>query len=125
MARKGYQGESPSDRSINIMDKFIRKNEQRKNREVTKSNEPKPMNQWSLKEQLEFWDNITPEQRFDLDWTSYSVWIKEIQRLTGCFNPTFTDLALKHKNEFTKLFDSKISPKDALRKLRTDKIIWI
>lgn len=125
MARKGYQGESPSDRSINIMDKFIKKNERRRQRNDNVDLEPKPMSCWSLKEQLEFWENITPAQQFELDWTSYSKWLREIQILTGCYNTTFTDLALKHATEFKSLYDSKINPKDALRKLRSDKIIWI
>ena len=79
MGRKSaHTGESPKDRSINIMDKFITRNMNREKHQPFKSGIRKdpyiPIHQWPLKDQIEYWENRTDEDRFDDKYPIYSYW---------------------------------------------------
>ncbi len=60
MAKKTTIGESPKDRSMNIIDKFI-KREERKNRHKEilpgrRKAKDVPIDMWPLKDQIEYWE---------------------------------------------------------------------
>ena len=70
MGRKSaHTGESPKDRSINIMDKFITKNMNKEKYQVQKSGRRKdpniPIYMWPLKDQIEYWESRTDADRFN------------------------------------------------------------
>ena len=59
MSKKATIGASPKDRSMDLMDKFIKKQE-RKNRHkealpARRKSKDVPMDLWPLKDQLEYW----------------------------------------------------------------------
>jgi hypothetical protein len=59
--KSAHTGMSPKDRSINLMDKFIRRNENR-NRDLPfvsgiRKDSNIPLNMWPLKDQIEYWDS--------------------------------------------------------------------
>ena len=127
MARKGYQGESPTDRATNIMDKFIQRSDRKAARQETKPPRRKdpniPMELWPLKDQIEYWDNMSESDKFDRKYTSYGTWLNEVKEKSGLYPITFTDFTAKHKPYLKELFDDKIEPRAAVRKLEQQGII--
>lgn len=127
MSKKGYQGESAKDRATNIMDKFIQRNDQRKERTETKSffrKDPNiPMELWPLKDQIEYWDNMSDSDKFDRKYPSYGTWLNEVKEKSGLYPITFTDFTANHKPYLKELFNDKIEPRAAVRKLEQQGII--
>ena len=70
MSKKSTIGQSPKDRSIDIMDRFIKKNERRnKHKEHLpgrRKDKDVPIDLWPLKDQMEYWENQTDEQKLDI-----------------------------------------------------------
>lgn len=123
MGRKSaHTGESPKDRSINIMDKFIaRSNKQSAHQPQlpARRKDPNvPMELWPLKDQIEYWDRRTDTDRFNETYPAYSYWIHEVQQGSGVHPTFFTDCALKLKPMLLEMYDSKISIKETIRELR-------
>tara|TARA_R100000656_G_scaffold66748_1_gene50627 strand:- start:10 stop:399 length:390 start_codon:yes stop_codon:yes gene_type:complete len=129
MGRKGYQGESPADRSINLMDKFIRRNEKKQSLEKIFPGRRKdkniPMDLWPLKDQIEYWDSLTPADWFDRKYPSYIDWLDELQSISAQYPTTFTDQISGHKDRIQEVFNKKIKPRKALDILRKEGIIWV
>jgi hypothetical protein len=126
MARKGYQGESPKDRAINIMDKFIqrtdRKNIQQERQTLRRKDPNVPIELWPLKDQIEYWENRTEEQEFFQKYT-YSSWYNEVLTKSGMYSITFRDCVAKHKNRLQELFKQCTSTRDAVSLLQKENII--
>jgi hypothetical protein len=117
-----HTGMSPKDRSINIMDKFIAKNEKRnKNKPVlsARRKDPNiPIHMWPLKDQIEYWDNRTAADRFDDEYPIYSYWIDAVQKQSRVHSTFFADYAIKLKPELTEMFAQKTPVKEAVSMLR-------
>ena len=68
--KSAHTGESPKDRSINMIDKFITKStNQQKHHPVLpgRRKDPNiPIYMWPLQDQLDYWENQTDSERFDL-----------------------------------------------------------
>ena len=123
MGRKSaHTGESPKDRSINIMDKFIaRSNRQSAHKDIlpARRKDPNvPMELWPLKDQLEYWERRTDKDRFDERFPAYSYWIIEVQQSSGVHSTFFTDCAIKLKPLLLELFANKTSIKETVRQLQ-------
>lgn len=126
MATKGYQGDSPADRATNIMDKFIRK-QNRKNalqeKQPLRRKDPDiPIHLWPLKDQIEYWDNMSDAERFDRKY-SYPNWYDEVLKCSGLYHITFTDCVSSKRNRLREIFASKVTPREAVDILRKEKII--
>jgi len=123
MGRKSaHTGESPKDRSINIMDKFIARSN-KKNAHKTllpaRRKDPNvPLDLWPLKDQLEYWESRTDADRFDETYPAYSYWITEVQQNSGVHSSFFTDCAAKLKPLLLELFERKTPVKETVRELR-------
>ena len=126
MARKGYQGESPTDRATNIMDKFIRRSERKAAQQETKPlirKDPNiPMELWPLKDQIEYWDTRTPEQIFHSKYIYHS-WYDEVLEKSGLYPTTFLDCVSKHKSRLEELFNQCTSTGKAVSILQKENII--
>ena len=123
MGRKSaHTGESPKDRSINIMDKFITKNMNKEKYQVQKSGRRKdpniPIYMWPLKDQIEYWESRTDADRFNDTYPVYSFWIAEVQKLSKVHHTFFNDCIAKLKTELQQMYDDKIMPRDAVAELR-------
>jgi len=120
--KSAYSGESAKDRSINIMDKFITKNENRNKHQQllpARRKDPNiPVNLWPLKDQLEYYDNLTDADRFDEQYSAYSTWYDTIKKQSGVYHQTFIDFAGKFKTEMREMWVRKTAPKEALSWLR-------
>ena len=120
--RSVHTGISAKDRSTNLMDKFISRNEKRA------QNQPKlparrkdpdvPLDLWPLKDQIEYWENRTDEDRFDDVYSAYSTWYDEVKRLSGVYPSTFIDFTAHLKQDMREMWEQKLSPKMAMRELR-------
>ncbi len=131
MSKKATIGASPKDRSMDIMDKFIKKQE-RKNRHKEalpgrRKSKDVPMDLWPLKDQLEYWENITDGQKFDRKYRSYIDWMDTLKELTGYPDSSFIDMIApaKNKERMRELFDQKVLPKQAQQTLQKEGILWV
>jgi hypothetical protein len=123
MGRKSaHTGESPKDRSINIMDKFIaRSNKQQAHKTLlpARRKDPNvPVDMWPLKDQIEYWESRTAADRFNEEYAHYSKWLIDVQQLTGTHPSTFTSYIKPIQETVKGLFESKTFPKVAARELR-------
>ena len=123
MGRKSaHSGESPKDRSINLMDKFITKNSNREKNQPrlpARRKDPSiPINLWPLKDQLEYWNTRTDADRFDDEYPIYSTWYDEVKQRSGLYPATFVDFTSKLKLEMKQMFEDKVFPKHAILDLR-------
>ena len=119
MGKKGaHSGLSPKDRSINAMDKFIRRNEQRNELETRLPERRKdknvPINLWPLKDQIEYYENRTESQKFDEQYPNYSKWYDKIKSISGVYPKTFLDYISPLKQDMKNMFASKTTPRDAM-----------
>jgi hypothetical protein len=131
MSKKATIGDSPKDRSMEIMDKFI-KREERKNRHkellpARRKSKDVPMDLWPLKDQIEYWENITPEQKFNRKYGSYIDWLDTIKDLTGYPDRSFMDMIspVKHRERMKEVYDQKVLPKQAYQMLVKENILWV
>ena len=120
--KAAHSGESPKDRSINMMDKFITRNSNRQKNQPFQTQRRKadniPMNLWPLKDQLEYWENRTDADRFDERFPSYSYWITAVQKKSGVYPTTFTDFTSKHRTLLKEMYAKKTDVSDAVYELR-------
>jgi hypothetical protein len=123
MGRKSaHTGISPKDRSINIMDKFIsRNNNKQKNSPVIsgRRKDPSiPVDMWPFKDQVEYWENRTNTDRFNEAYASYSTWYSEVKSKSGVYHRTFDEFTYKLRDEMKTMWTNKTMPKDAVLELR-------
>jgi|TARA_B100000085_G_C18284529_1_gene407620 hypothetical protein len=131
MAKKATIGDSPKDRSMNIIDKFI-KREERKNRHkeilpARRKAKDVPIDLWPLKDQIEYWENQTDEQKFNRKYKSYIDWLDTVKDLTGYPDRSFMDMVTpkNNKERIRELYSQKVLPKDAYQKLIKEGILWV
>ena len=117
-----HSGESPKDRAINIMDKFIaRSNRQSAHQALlpARRKDPSiPIDMWPLKDQLEYWENRTDADRFDEEYTHYSKWIDAVQVQSGVHSSMFIGYIKPIQDIVKGLFESKTEPGKAARQLQ-------
>ncbi len=123
MGRKSaHTGISPKDRSINIMDKFIsRNNNKQKNNPIVsgRRKDPNiPVDMWPYKDQIEYWENRTDSDRFNDTYSSYSTWYSEVKAKSGVYHRTFDEFVYKLREEMKMMWEKKTMPKDAVLELR-------
>lgn len=123
MGRKSaHTGESPKDRSINIMDKFIaRSNRQSAHKDILPARRKDvnvPIDMWPLKDQIEYWEKRTDADRFDEEFKHYSKWIEEVQQHSGVHPSTFITYIKPIQDIVKGLFESKTFPRNAARQLQ-------
>jgi len=130
MGKKGaYTGESATDRSINLMDKFIRRSEKknaytdqlparRKSKDVDRD-------LWPLKDQLEYWENMTDEEKFDRNYKNFVDWFDQVKDLTNYPAISIHDMIIGHMDVIKEKFKLKIKPKEAYRQLQREGILWV
>ena len=131
MSKKATIGDSPKDRSMDIMDKFIRRQE-KKNRYKDslpgrRKSKDVPVDLWPLQDQIDYYDNMTPQQRFDRKYKTYIGWLDTVKELTGYPDRSVNDMmaAPGAKEKIRACFEQKMLPKDALRFLQSVKVLWI
>ena len=120
--KAAHSGESPKDRSVNIMDKFITRNERRnkhKDKLPARRKSPDvPFNLWPLKDQIEYMNNRSSADWFNDKFPVYSYWIDAVQKKTGVHHRTFVDWTLKLKPDLKEMYDKKTAVRDAVEFLR-------
>jgi len=123
MGRKSaHTGISPKDRSINIMDKFISRNNNKQKNSPMVSGRRKdpniPVDMWPYKDQIEYWENRTDSDRFNDTYSSYSTWYSEVKAKSGVYHRTFDEFVYKLREEMKTMWEKKTMPKDAVLELR-------
>ena len=125
MGKRGaHSGDSPKDRSINIIDKFITRNASKKRFENALPGRRKdpniPVYMWPLKDQIAYYDNRTSEDLFKDTYRTYSSWYSAVRDLSGVYPTTFTDFISikKLKARMHEMYETFVTPKDAIYELR-------
>ena len=120
--KAAHFGESPKDRSMNLMDKFISRNERRnKHQEILpgrRKDANVPFNLWPIKDQIDYMDNRSDADRFDDKYPVYSTWIEDVRSRTGVYSRTFIDMTSKIQPELRELFNKKTSVRETLSILK-------
>jgi len=125
MGRKSvYVGESAKDRSINLMDKFIKKSDSKnqlvKNLPARRKDPNIPIDLWPEKDQIEYYENRSPSDIFDEIYSAYSTWYSTVKQQSGVYHRTFDEFisARDLKPTLYTLWQEKTMPKDAVYQLR-------
>jgi hypothetical protein len=123
MGRKSaHTGMSPKDRSINLMDKFISRNNNKHSVQIqlpARRKDPNiPVDLWPFKDQIDYWENRTDADRFNDAYSSYSTWYSEVKAKSGVYHRTFDEFVYKLREEMQKMWEKKTMPKDAVLELR-------
>ncbi len=120
--KAAHSGESPKDRSVNMMDKFITRNERRNKHKdllpARRKSPDVPFNLWPLKDQIEYMNNRSSADWFNDKFPVYSYWIDAVQKKTGVHHRTFVDWTLKLKPDLKEMYDKKTAVRDAVEFLR-------
>ena len=123
MGKKGaHSGMSPKDVSALAMDRFIQRNDRKRNAQERLPGRRKdknvPIDLWPLKDQIEYYDNRTEQDRFLEAFPSYSFWYDRVKRESGVYPATFMDFTSNLKEVMQKLYDDCVQPRMAVLELR-------
>jgi hypothetical protein len=117
-----YSGESAKDRSINLMDKFITRSENKQRhtpRLPGRRKDPNiPVDLWPLKDQFEYWESRTDGDRFNDMYSAYSTWYDAVKTQSGVYHRTFIEFTSNLKSEMRAMWENKTTPKEAVSLLR-------
>jgi len=120
--KSAHTGISPKDRSINLMDKFIsRNNNKQKSQPIlpARRKDPSiPVDMWPLQDQIEYWNNRTDADRFDEEYASYSTWYSVVKAKSGVYPRTFDEFTVKLRDDMKLMWENKTMPKEAVYELR-------
>jgi hypothetical protein len=124
MSKKATIGISPKDSSMDKMDRYIKRNEAReaaRYRRHGASKKNKPFDEWPMKDRIAYYENMTPEQKFDNKYKSYSSWFNAVRKEMEEFvyPAFFMDCVNKIKPELQKMFEDKMQIKEAVNHLKT------
>ena len=124
--KAAHSGESPKDRSVNLMDKFITRNERRNKHTEQLPGRRKdpnvPFHLWPLKDQIEHVENRTATDQFNDLYPVYSYWIDKVQTRSGVYSRTFKDLTSNLQVELQDLYKTKTSVRDTVEFLKKRKV---
>lgn len=123
MGKRGtYTGESPTDRSISVMERFMKKQEKKRgiqNKLPARRKDPNvSIDLWPLKDQIEYYETRSLEQKFDDQYSSKDKWITEIREMSKVYPSTFTDYVNKLRDVIDELYNNKVLPREAIIELR-------
>ena len=128
MGKRGYQGESATDRSINLMDKFIKKSEKKnafkEKLPARRKDKSIPIDEWPLKDQIEYWANMSESDKFDRKYKTFDTWFDIIKDMTGYPIISINDMVSGHMDTIKEKYLKRIKPKDAFRELQQEGILW-
>lgn len=120
--KSAHTGMSPKDRSINLMDKFITRNQNKQKDQPFRSSIRKdpniPIHLWPLKDQIEYWETRTDSDRFNDKYPAYSFWITAVEKLSNVHPTFFADYILPIKSKLIEMYETKTFPKQAVSILK-------
>lgn len=123
MGRKSaHTGLSPKDRSINLMDQFIKKNSTKsKNSPILPSRRKDPnvpIELWPFQDQIDYYENRTEADKFDDTYSNYADWFTEVRKQSKVYHSTFISFVADKKELMQSMYDKKVQPKEAVRELQ-------
>jgi hypothetical protein len=125
MGRKSaYVGESAKDRSINLMDKFIKRSDNKKqvqpNLPARRKDPNVPIDLWPFEDQIEYYNNRSSAEIFNESYSAYSTWYSTVKQQSGVYHRTFDEFitARDLKPSLVEMWEQKTLPKDAVYQLR-------
>jgi len=119
--KSAHTGLSATDKSINLMDKFIKRNEIKnqfaKQLPARRKDPNVPINLWPLQDQIDYYANRTDADRFDDDYSSYSTWYSTVKKMSGVYPRTFDEFTHHLTDYLAELWENKTAPKTAVYEL--------
>lgn len=120
--KSAHTGESPKDRSINIMDKFISRNTAKSKHQPVlpaRRKDPNiPIYMWPLKDQLEYWDSRTENEEFQSTYKTYATWYEDVKSKSKLYPATFISMTHDKKDIMRDMYVNCMWPKEAVRELQ-------
>tara|TARA_R110001592_G_scaffold158580_3_gene389731 strand:+ start:6109 stop:6504 length:396 start_codon:yes stop_codon:yes gene_type:complete len=131
MGKKAVIGTSPKDSSTDKMDRYIQRNERKEQQNLHRHGKKDlskiPMDEWPLKKQLEYRDNMSDADKFKEKYSSYSFWYEAVKKASGVYPLTFVDWTSCRagvKEALRDMYANSVSVKDAVRVLQRDYKIY-
>lgn len=122
MGKKGYIGESPKDRSIMLMDKFIRKNNDKlKHYDILpgrRKDSDIPVHLWPLKDQIAYYENRNANDDFVEQYGSYPTWYNAVKECSSAYHAEFITMTRDKRPLLESMYKKCIWPKEAARELQ-------
>ena len=120
--KSAHTGMSPKDRSMNIMDKFIKKNSAKTAHEALlparRKSPDVPINLWPTKDQIEYYESRTDNDRFVDEFRNYADWFNAVKAKSNVYPATFISYVFDKKEIMQKMYTDKMWPKEAVRELQ-------
>lgn len=120
--KSAHTGMSPKDISINAMDKFISRNDRKRDSDFQRlgryCHEDQPVDIWPLQDQINFYDTNKQRIVFELDYPSYSVWRDQVMDTTGVYPSTFLTFIMPHRELMKTMYATQIPVREAAGQLR-------
>ena len=120
--KSAHTGLSPKDRSINLMDQFIKKNSI-KTKNVpslpARRKDPNvPIELWPYQDQVDYYENRTEADKFNDKFSNYADWFNEVKKQSKVYPSTFISFVADKKELMTTMYTNKCLPKEAVRELQ-------
>lgn len=120
--KAAHTGMSPKDISANAMDKFISRNDRKRQIEFQRlgryKHEEKPVDLWPLQDQIEWFEENKERVKFDYHYPSYAAWRTEVMDRTGVYPSTFITFTAPHRETMKTMFAKRTSTREAADRLR-------
>jgi hypothetical protein len=120
--KSAHTGMSPKDRSMNIMDKFIKKNSAKTAHEALlparRKSADVPLNLWPFEDQVAYYENRTDGDRFVDEFRNYADWFNAVKSKSNVYPATFISYVSNKKEIMQKMYADKLWPKEAVRELQ-------
>ncbi len=121
--KSAHTGMSPKDISVNAMDKFISRNDRKRDYELQQPGRRKsdsiPIELWPLKDQIDYYDQNRSAILFMRKYPSYSVWRDAVMDATNVYPSTFITFIYPHRDMMQTMYAKQTPIREAVDRLRS------
>jgi hypothetical protein len=121
--KAAHTGMSPKDISVNAMDKFISRNDRRRNIEFQRlgryRHEDQPVELWPLTDQINYYEQNSTSIKFKHEYPSYSIWRDAVMDASKVYPSTFTTFITPHRELMRTMYANQTSVREAVDRLRS------
>ena len=121
--KAAHTGMSPKDISVNAMDKFISRNDRKREIEFQRlgryKHESQAIDLWPMQDQIDYYEKNAERLRFQRTYPSYSVWRQAVLDKSGVYPSTFITFTAPHREMMRNMYAAQTSIAEAVDRLRT------
>lgn len=121
--KSAHTGMSPKDISVNAMDKFISRNDRKREQDFQRlgryKHEDLAIELWPLEDQIEYHDKNRESIAYQSKYPSYSIWRDSVMDASKVYPSTFITFIYPHRDLMKTMYAAKTSVAEAVDRLRT------